>query len=192
MSVGLLTRPCWRTTTSWLAVLLALLSTSVVRAAGFDIISASTRLQGDVYRLNAQIEYRFSQAALEALKNGVPLTIELEMEVRRRRAWVWDETVYALTQRFRLEYHTLSQQYLVTTLNSGERRGFQSKINALQFMGRIADFPLLDKGLLVPNQRYKGALRARLDVDALPTPLRLFAYISDDWRLASEWRIWPL
>jgi hypothetical protein len=53
--------------------------------AGFEVISASTRLEGGVYRLSAQIEYRFSNPALEALQNGVPLTVELEMEVRRRR-----------------------------------------------------------------------------------------------------------
>ncbi|MCB1776084.1 MAG: DUF4390 domain-containing protein [Candidatus Competibacteraceae bacterium] len=192
MSAGLLIRPCAPPLIVWLIALLALLSASTAWAAGFEIISASTRLHGNVYRLNAQIEYRFSQAAVEALKNGVPLTIELEMQVRRQRAWVWSETVYALSQRFRLEYHTLSRQYLVTTLNSGERRGFPSLSSALQFMGRITDFPFLDKGLLLPNQRYQGALRARLDVDALPTPLRLFAYISDDWRLASAWRVWRL
>ncbi|MCP5157978.1 MAG: DUF4390 domain-containing protein [Gammaproteobacteria bacterium] len=193
MSAGLLTQRYWRITSGWLALLLVLSSaSSAAWAAGFDIVSASTQLEGEVYRLNAQIEYRFSQAPLEALKNGVPLTIELEMEVRRRRAWMWDETVYALAQRFRLEYHTLSRQYLVTNLNSGERRGFQSQSSALHVMGEISDFPFLDKGLLVPNQRYEGALRARLDVDALPTPLRLFAYISDDWRLVSEWHTWRL
>lgn len=188
MSARLLTRSYRSAAIGCLA---ALLSFSVAWAAGFDIISASTRLEGGVYRLSAQIKYRFSQATLEALKNGVPLTVELEMEVRRQR-WVWDETIYALSQRFRLEYHTLSRQYLVTNLNSGERRGFPNQSSALQFMGKIIDFPLLDKGLLASNQRYTGALRARLDVDALPTPLRLFAYISDDWRLASKWHTWQL
>jgi hypothetical protein len=176
----------------WLALLTTLLTVLIAWAAGFDVISASTRLEGGVYRLNAQIQYRFSGAAREALRNGVPLTIELEMEVRRRRPWVWDETVYALSQRFRLEYHTLSRQYLVRNLNSGERRGFPTQASALEYMGQITDFPMLDKGLLAPNERYEGALRARLDLDALPTPLRLFAYISDDWRLASEWRTWRL
>ena len=176
----------------WLALLATLLMAPIAWAAGFDVISASTRLEGGVYRLNAQIQYRFSEAAREALQNGVPLTIALEMEVRRRRLWVWDETVYALAQRFRLEYHTLSRQYLVSNLNSGERRAFPTREGALQHIGRITDFPMLDKGLLNPNERYQGALRARLDIDALPTPLRLFAYISDDWRLASEWYSWPL
>jgi hypothetical protein len=173
-------------------LLWVLLWTAGAGAAGFDIVSASTRLEGDVYRLNARIDYRFSGPALEALQNGVPLTVELEMEVRRRRSWLWDETVYALTQRFRLEYHALSRQYLVNNLNSGERRGFPTRSGALQFMGQINDFPLLDKGLLEKDVRYEGALRIQLDRETLPAPLRVVAYLSDDWRLASEWFTWPL
>lgn len=161
-------------------------------AAGFEVIDAATRLEGGVYRLNARIEYRFSNAALEALQNGVPLTVDIEMEVRRRRSWLWDETVYALTQRFQLEYHALSRQYLVGNLNSGERRAFPTQTAALGFMGRIQDFPLLDRSLLAETERYEAALRARLDIEALPAPLRLLAYLSDDWRLTSEWRTWPL
>jgi hypothetical protein len=185
--------PSLKTHGSRVAVLLlGLLIAASVRAAGFDVISATTRLEGGVYRLNAQIEYHFGRAALDALQNGVPLTVEVEMEVRRHRPWLWDETVYTLAQRWRLEYHALSRQYLVTNLNSGERRAFPSQVIALQAMGRIKDFPLLDQTLLAPNERYDGALRARLDLDALPAPLRLFAHLSEDWRLASEWYAWPL
>ena len=175
-----------------LLALLVLLRVTDVQAAGFDVIEASTRLGDGVYRLNAQIEYSFSEPALDALQNGVPLTIELLMEVRRRRSWVWDETVYSLVQRFRLEYHALSRQYLVHNLNSGERRNFSTRLAALRFMGRIHEFPLLDRSLLAPDRRYEGALRAQLALDTLPTPLRLFAYLSEDWQLASEWYTWPL
>ena len=180
---------------SWLratVLLLGLLAAAGVRAAGFEVISATTRLEGGVYRLNARLEYHFSHAALDALQNGVPLTVKVEMEVRRRRPWLWDDAVYTLAQRWRLEYHALSRQYLVTNLNSGERQGFPSRVIALQAMGGIKDFPLLDQSLLSPDERYEGALRARLDLDALPAPLRLFAYISEDWRLTSEWYTWPL
>lgn len=175
-----------------LALLLGLLWAVSGRAAGFEVSSATTRLEGGVYRLSAQIEYRFSNAALDALQNGVPLTVEIEMEVRRRRPWLWDETVYALAQRFQLEYHPLSRQYLVNNLNSGERRGFPTRTAALRFMGRISDFPLLDRSLLLEDERYEGALRARLDLETLPAPLRLFAYLSEDWRLSSDWYTWPL
>ncbi len=175
-----------------LALLINLLWVVNSYASGFEVISAATQLENGVYRLSAQIEYRFSNTALDALQNGVPLTVEIEMEVRRRRSWLWDETVYALAQRFQLEYHTLSRQYLVRNLNSGERRGFPTRTAALRFMGKINDFPLLDRSLLALDERYEGALRARIDLEALPAPLRLFAYLSEDWRLNSEWRTWPL
>ncbi len=178
--------------TRLLTLLLGLLWAIGGHAAGFEVLSAATRLEGGVYRLNARIEYRLSSAALDALQNGVPLTVDIEMEVRRRRSWLWDETVYALTQRFQLEYHTLSRQYLVSNLNSGERRAFPTQTAALEFMGRIHDFPLLDRSLLTKNERYEAALRALLDIESLPAPLRLLAYLSDDWRLTSEWRAWPL
>ena len=184
------TRYYW--TSLWIVLLAGLLSVATAWASGFEVLSAAIRLENGVYRLNARIEYRFSTVALDALQNGVPLTVALDMEVRRRRSWVWDETVYALTQRFQLEYHALSRQYLVNNLNSGERRGFASRSAALRFMGDIADFPLLDRSLLAETERYEGALRARIDLEALPAPLRLVAYLSDDWRLASEWYSWPL
>lgn len=175
-----------------LAIVLGLLGLSPAWAAGFEVLSAATQLEGGVYRLDARIEYHFSNAALEALQNGVPLIIEVEMQVRRRRSWVWDEVVYSLSQRFKLEYHALSRQYLVMNLNSRERRGFASRAAALQFMGQIDGFPMLDKGLLSKDQRYEGALRAWLDIESLPTPLRVFAYLSDDWRLTSDWYTWLL
>lgn len=192
MPVGALIKTPSRGLLALLALLAWLGVATSARTAGFDVIGASTRLEGGVYRLSAQVEYVLSQPALDALQNGVPLTIELLMEVRRRRSWVWDETVFSLAQRFRLEYHALSRQYLVHNLNSGERRNFSTRPAALRFMGRIHDFPLLDRSLLAADQRYEGALQARLDLDTLPAPLRLFAYLSEDWRLTSEWYTWPL
>lgn len=174
------------------ALLAGLLWIASAWAAGFEVLQASTRLEGGVYRLSARFEYHFSAPALEALQNGVPLTIKVEMNVLKRRPWLWDETVYTLAQRFRLEYHALSRQYLATNLNSGERRGFRSQAAALEFLGKIDDFPFLDSSLLKTGEHYEGALRVELDIEALPAPLRLFAYLSEDWRFTSEWYTWPL
>lgn len=173
-------------------LLLGLSGSPPAWATGFKILDASTTLTNDVYQLNAQIEYTFSQAALEALENGVPLTIELEMEVRRKREWMWDETIFSLAQRFQLSYHALSRQYLVTNLNSGERHGFPTLRSASKFMGKIKDFPFLDQALLPPGKDFIGAFRAYLDLDTLPPPLRLFAYVSEDWDLKSQWYTWSL
>jgi hypothetical protein len=156
------------------------------------VLSADTRLENGVYLLSARVVYRLGDTPREALENGVPLTIELEMEVMRKREWLWDETIAELQQKFRLEYHTLSQQYLVTNLNSGQVKSFPSLTTATQFLGRIDDFPLLDASLLESGESYYGQLRAILDIDALPVPLQPIAYLFGEWRLSSEWYPWPL
>ncbi|HXH04501.1 MAG TPA: DUF4390 domain-containing protein [Candidatus Competibacteraceae bacterium] len=173
-------------------LLLLVLAAGMVWARGFLVQRVSTHLEQGVYRLDADIEYGLSEANLEAMRNGVPITVELEMEVRRRRDWLWDVTEASLRQRYRLEYHALSGQYLVSNLNSGERKGFPTLGTATDYLGRIRDFPLLDSSLLEPGGQYYGRLRVSLDIEALPAPLRPVAYFSADWRLASDWYRWPL
>lgn len=173
-----------------MAVYLGLVS--VAWAGEFRILSADTRLEAGVYLLSARTKYRLGDTPREALENGVPLTIELKMEVMRDREWLWDETIAELKQQFRLEYHALSRQYLVTNLNSGEIKSFPSLSSATEFLGRINNFPLLDASLLEPDERYYGRLRASLDIEALPLPLQPIAYLFKNWHLMSEWYTWPL
>lgn len=187
----------WRVCVRRLAVLLlagvALVNQPSVAAEGdFVVERADTRLDGGVYRLDATIDYRFSGAVLEALQNGVPLTIEVQIEVTHNR-WYWlNENVAELNQYYLLQFHALSRQYLLTSLNSGAQRSFSSLYPALEVMGRIRDLPILDKKLLKPDTNYSVRLRARLDIESLPSPLRPLAYLSDQWRLVSEWYEWSL
>ncbi|NCF09332.1 MAG: DUF4390 domain-containing protein, partial [Gammaproteobacteria bacterium] len=57
---------------------------------------------------------------------------------------------------------------------------------------RLRDFPMLDRRLLRVGVRYGARLRASLDVEALPLPLRPVAYLSSAWDLTSEWHDWLL
>lgn len=178
---------------SLLWLLLSLLSvSSPVHADGFQIVQASTHLSQGVYLVDADIHYHLTKPVTEALRNSVPLTFVLTMEVRHPRAWLWDETVASLEQRFRLQYHALAQQYVVTNVNNDALHSFPTLDAALRFMGRIRDFPLLDRSLLTPGEHYQVWLHAALDIEALPAPLRPVAYFSSAWRLSSDWYSWPL
>lgn len=160
--------------------------------AAFVVEHAASRLDDGVYRLDASISYRFSRPVLEALENGVPLTIEVQIEVTRSR-WYWlDEGVAELSQFYLLQFHALSRRYLLISLNSGAQRSFSSLYAALQVMGRMRDLPILDKKLIKAGTRYAARLRARLDIESLPSPLRPVAYLSEEWRLVSEWYEWAL
>lgn len=157
----------------------------VVQQAGITLVS-------DVYVLNAKIDYHFSAEVLEALESGVPLTIELRLEIVRPRQWLWNEEFTSLEQRYLLQYHALSQQYLVKNLNSDTRYNFPTQQAAIDALGTISGLPVLDKRLLTPGEPYIARLRADLDINSLPIPMRLPAYLSAQWHLVSEWYTWPL
>lgn len=161
-------------------------------AGGFVVREAHTDLVDEVYHLDAQIDYKLSDTVLDALENGVPITIEIRIEVYRPREYLWKEEVASLRQRYRLEYHALSQQYLVTNLNTRAQQSYPGRSAAIEAVGAITDLPMLDRRLLKRGEHYMARLRASLDIEALPAPLRLLAYLSSDWRVSSKWYAWEL
>ncbi len=183
--------------TRWLSQCGALLCclwayASAVHCQELTVDRASTRLVGNVYLLDAHIDYALTPKALDALHNGVPLTLELKIEVTRSRRFLWDETVAALKQRYQIRYHPLTQQYLVNNLNTGVSEGYPTLRAALQALGQLRDFPMLDHSVLRPGEDYHAHLRVLLDIESLPAPLRPLAYLSRDWHLSSDWYSWPL
>jgi len=80
------------------------------------IEKVSIRLDDGVYRLDAEIEHNLSEAALEALDNGVPLTMETHVQVRRDGAWILP--VVSDSYRWRFPRSRLAQR--ATSASLGE------------------------------------------------------------------------
>jgi hypothetical protein len=158
----------------------------------FEVRNASSRLVDSVWYASARVEYRLSAQAIEALENGVPLTIEMQFEISKYRRFWLNASVATLRQSYQLSYQPLSQAWLVRNLNSGEQRSFTTLFAALSDMGRVSDLPLIDATLLEPGEVYYGWLRVVLDQETLPGPLRLLAFWRDGLRLESEWYRWTL
>ncbi|MCK5640395.1 MAG: DUF4390 domain-containing protein [Gammaproteobacteria bacterium] len=174
------------------AVLFALLNSPAYGEESFSVSNISTHLHDQVYLLDADIDFRFSDEALKALDSGVPLTISLEIQVQRNRTYWLDEDVAELEQRYQIFYHALSGQFLVQNQNSSATQIYPSLEATLFNLGHVRDLPLLDEKLIDPEEKYELELRVRLDIEALPAPLRPFAYVSEEWRLASDWYTWSL
>ncbi|MEJ2646546.1 MAG: DUF4390 domain-containing protein [Gammaproteobacteria bacterium] len=161
-------------------------------AGSFWVRSAHTVLSHEVYRLDARIDFHLSTAALDALHSGVPLTIDIHMQAIQQRGWLWNRVVADLHQYYQIQYHALSDRYLVKNLNTGLVDSHHSLEDALDEIGIIHGFPMLDERLLEPGAHYQGALQASLDIEALPTPMRVWAYVSSQWHLSTDWYTWPL
>ncbi len=159
-------------------------------AAGIDIDGVQVALKDDVYYLDAGIDYRLGRQLLEALDRGIVLPILLEIEILRERSYLWDETVTTLQQRYELDYHALTRQYVIRNINIGTQTAYPTLQAAIAGLGRVVDLPVIDAGLLDRNGVYSGRLQARIDTNALPVPLRLRALVSPGWALGSGWHEW--
>ena len=158
----------------------------------FDVRSAGVALVSGVYYLDAWVEFRLSTDARDALDAGVTLTFDLDVEFINPR-WYWtDEIVGRLTQSYQLQYHALSERYIVLNVNSEEQNTFATLFSALNFLGRITELPLIDATLLNPNIVYDIRIRTLLRVEAVPDPWGILAFWRRDWSLRSEWYRWRM
>lgn len=158
----------------------------------FEVRSASTHMVDGVHTLDARLQLVLSSEALEALSSGVPLTIELQMVLVRHRRVIWDDVSAELAVRFELEYRPLSQRYIVRNLNSGNQDSFATLYSALNNLGRIQGLPVIDDALLEPDGKYRLRVRALLNTQQYPAPLRFLFFWRDEWQLESEWVQWVL
>lgn len=178
-----------------LAVILAggLLAPAEGRAAGrFEVRSAYTSLEDGVLFLNAQIHYELPEGAEAALRSGVTLDLEVQVEIDRSRRFLPDRNVASLRQRYSLAYHALTDRYVVRNVNSGDQTSYATLQAAREDLGDLRDLPIIDQALLSEDATYKVRVRAVLDRQRLPVPISTIASLFDDWRLASNWFIWRL
>lgn len=175
---------------SWL--LAGLLVAPAAGADLFEIDSLSLRLLDGVYRFDARIDYEFSEAALEALDNGVPLYIDVQVEVRRQDAWFWERSPVNRHLRYMIRFQPLSELFQVNDLEREVQQNFATRQAAISALGELYDVELIGTDELVPEFSYQVRLRAALDIGALPLPMRPLAYLSPAWELSSDWRAWPL
>lgn len=173
-------------------VITALAQSRSDRQGYFHVRSADTRLVDGVQVLDARLQLVLSDEALDALNNGVPLTIELALEVIRVRRFMPDAEEASLDLRYALEYRPLSQRYIVRNLNSSTQDSFATLYSALNSLGRIDDLPVVDDAILDPDSDYRMRLQAVLSTRQYPAPLRMIFFWRDQWQLKSEWFEWQL
>ena len=183
-------RSCLRTGLRLIAFVLMTLATPAWGQSRFEIRSAYVERTERVYELNATLDLELPEGARAAVTQGVPLTLTIEIEVRRQRRFWLDEGVATLEQHYELVHHALSERYLVRNVNSGEQRSFATFDAALDALRVIGDLPILDQSLVRPNVRHEISVRASLDVRTMPDTLRFILFWTDDWRQRTDWYTW--
>ncbi|WP_024299263.1 DUF4390 domain-containing protein [Methylomicrobium lacus] len=153
---------------------------------------AELALQDEEYVLSAEIQYRLSPKATDALKNGIPLFWAVNIEIKRQRDFWWDQTIAEKHLRFKIQYQALLNVYRVRNEDSGEGGNFSSLGAAMGALSSIRYVPVLGKSALADDQRYAVGVRVVFERELLPLPLRPLAYLNPQWYLSSGWYIWNL
>jgi hypothetical protein len=165
---------------------------TVEREGYFEVRSATTESIDGVHTLDARLQLVLSSEALAALESGVTLTIEMQLQVIRVKRFLVDAVDAELAVRYELEYRPLAQRYIVKNLNSGDRDSFATLYSALNSLGRVQRLPVIDDALLLEDRPYRLRLRAMLNTQQYPAPLRLLFFWRGQWQLQSEWFEWSL
>jgi hypothetical protein len=173
------------------ACLLLLACVATAAEPRFEVRSASLEPVEGVYQLNVILELGLSATALDALKDGVPVRLELDVEMSRTRRYLPDENVASLVQRWQLQYHALSDRYLVTNVNTGQQEAFPSLEGALEQLQRVRALPVIDETLIRKGERYEVSVRIVTDVGGLPGAVKTLMFWVD-WQRTSEWYTWSV
>ena len=173
-----------------LSGLLALcLFSPAASAEGIKIQSAELERLDNDWLLNATFKIDLAPGLEDAVQKGVVLYFQTEFDLTRSR-WYWFDEKPALAQRqTRLSYQPLTQQYRIAS----EGFSFSTKtiFEALQTVGSIGGWRVIDNNQIDPSKSYTAALRMTLDLSKLPKPFQVNALNNRDWNVTSDWLRFP-
>jgi len=157
----------------------------------FVVQEAESVLRDGSYYINASLQMKFSPEVVEALENGVPLNLVIELKVKQLQSW-FDKTIKESTQRFEYRFNALTGIHSMQHVSTGQKYSFDSREDALALLGNIHNAHLIAAEEIDPISHHKVEIRVLLDIWSLPTVLRPVASLSPQWRLESEWYEWML
>jgi hypothetical protein len=158
----------------------------------FEVRSADLQLKEGVYHLNAHMELPVSDAVRRGLAEGVPLSLELDLQIERVRQLLPNSRIAELTQRYHLQYNAVSARYILRNENSGQQESLSTIDAAIEQLSEVRGLPVLDKALIAADRRYEASVRAKLDYGTVPFSLRLLMFWVNDWHRESDWYTWTL
>ena len=162
---------------------------TTVNAEGIKIKSFELEKADNDWLLNASFQIELSPGLEDAVQKGVVLHFQTEFDLTRAR-WYWFDEKSALVQRqTRLSFQPLTQQYRIAS--EGFTFSAKTIAEALQAVGSVGGWRVIDNAQLDPSRSYTGALRMTLDLTKLPKPFQVNALNNRDWNVSSDWYRFP-
>ncbi|MEK6551575.1 MAG: DUF4390 domain-containing protein [Pseudomonadota bacterium] len=153
------------------------------------------RISAKTLEFGGGLELTLPRKVDEAVNKGIPFEIVIEVRLYRERGLLWNETIGSWQRRRELRYHALSGQFLVREIGAKpeQQESFATLPEAMRALVSLVELRLpLERELPADGYQYLARVRAWLDIESLPTPLRPRAYTSLDWHLGTGWGTWKV
>ena len=165
------------------------ITVTAVHAEGIKIKSFEMERVDSDWLLNATFQIELAPGLEDAIQKGVVLYFQADFELMRSR-WYWfDEKAISAQRQIRLSYQPLTQQYRIAS--EGFSFSAKSITEALQAVGTIGGWRVIDINQIDPNKSYAAGFRMFLDLSKLPKPFQVNALNNRDWNISSEWYRFP-
>lgn len=178
-----------------LAILFGLLIGPVSIAEGvpvFKIKTAGFTIRDTLLLLDSAIEINLPNYINKAIDQGFAVPLMFEVEVRIYSKYWWDEKRLSLKQQYQLHFLPMLESYAVYDVNANQRLYFNSRQAAVQYLKVIHAYPMFDINNINRLGRVYMRMRAGIDVDELPLPLKSSSIWDNDWTLQSDWFEWKI
>jgi len=179
---------CWKSRPASLLLLAPLLlSTGCHEQESIRFVTENVQVQPRNTQIDVRLsqELRLSRVATRAIVNGVPLVLELSVEVREAGSLT---LVSETLRQYEIRYLPMSERVQLVDRQTGRVSSYPRLRHALRHLS--------DLRLTVPTPTLAGGdyllrTRLRLDRASLPAPVQLPALIFRTWQHDSRWTQWP-
>ena len=171
-----------------------LLSSLVTMSFSADFSISSVYVKNgnkeDNYKIAIEATIKMSEEQVEILKNGISLTFSYTFVIEEKIGVAWLEgDNEPKTYNYTVSYNALTQQYVVNSHRHKKYENFPTLSLALAYVAepKNMNIEIVNRH---QNRVYRGGVRLKLDINELPTPLRVPAYLSKEWNLDTGWKYW--
>ncbi len=141
-----LEQPGKRFCTGWLLLLL-LIAGSGSQAQGeeaFVVRRAEFSLDQSLMLLNLVVDSDIPEYIAIAIEQGFAVPIMFEVEILANKRYWFDDRVVSLKQQYLLHYQPMLNSYVVSDVNNSERRYFDDRNAAVNFIEVVYNYPMLE------------------------------------------------
>ena len=150
----------------WIPYLLflpALLLAVPLYAENTDGDSIHIHMDETVIYCSAGINMGEKQFAL-SMGDGISMTTAWHIQVREVRKYWLNKGIADITVRRKVEPDLLTRSWLLSDASSGITRRVYNIADAMKFLTRLENLPVLDRSLLLPGKPYRASVSVDVQV----------------------------